>query len=98
MNTVNDHTLSGETFRPEGPLDIYCAATCQRALLEFIQASANPILNLESVSSCDVMGAQLLLAASKTAGAEGKKLQFKNVPAVVQNAWKRLGLPDVFAA
>jgi anti-anti-sigma regulatory factor len=39
------------------------------------------------------MGAQLLLSAGKTANADGKKLQFKNIPPAVQNAWKRLGLP-----
>ena len=91
MNTENDKAKIGEAFRPEGPLDIYSAATWQPALLEFIQASATPVLNLESVSSCDIMGAQLLLSAGKTANADGKKLQFKNIPPAVQNAWKRLG-------
>jgi anti-anti-sigma regulatory factor len=85
-------------FRPVGPLDIYQASTHQPALMEFIQFRADPVLDLNAVSGCDTAGAQLLWAATTTANANGKHLQFKNVPAAVRDSFNRLGLPDIFSS
>lgn len=92
MNAAKDK----DVLCPAGALDIYNAETLQQTLAEFISSSVNPGLDLQAVSACDTAGAQLLWSAAKTAGNDGKILQFKNVPPVVREACNRLGLPELF--
>jgi len=92
MNAVKDE----DVLCPAEALDIYNAETLQPRLAEFINSRLTPWLDLQGVSACDTAGAQLLWSAAKSAANDGKKLQFKNVPAVVQEACHRLGLPELF--
>ena len=67
-------------------------------MLEHLDANLELVIDLQSVTSFDTAGAQLLYSAFKTAGLAGKTIRFDHVPATVADGLQRLGLPKEIIA
>jgi anti-anti-sigma regulatory factor len=87
---------SEETICPVGALEISEVAPLRPVLLDFIQSSPHPVLDLGRLESGDAAGFQLLCSAMKTAAGMGKTLRCKAVSPPLREAMVRLGLPADF--
>lgn len=76
-----------------GGLVIQESEEAHHMILEYFRTHSTLLLDLKGVEDCDTAGAQLLLSLHKSAIKAAKNLKFKNVSAVVQECWSRLGLP-----
>jgi anti-anti-sigma regulatory factor len=89
-------TEKSRCFSPGESLDIYEAVTCYQDMLAYIVSNSTPVFDLSSVKSCDAAGAQLIIAASKSAAAAGKKLKCVNISPSVHEAWNKAGLSQTW--
>lgn len=83
-------------LRIEGEMTIYRAHELKDALLELIQRTQDPALDLSSVTEVDTAGVQLLLLARRAADDRHTALRITAVSAPVTEALKLLGLEASF--
>lgn len=74
-----------------GTLDLYAAEALRDGLLQILEQSAEPKLQLTGVESCDVACLQLLCAAARTAAAQGTPLAVAGRGEAVEAACRLLG-------
>lgn len=74
-----------------GTLDLYAAEALRDGLLQILEQSAEPNVQLTGVESCDVACLQLLRAAARTAAAQGTPLVVAGRGEAVEAACRQLG-------
>jgi anti-anti-sigma factor len=84
---------SGVVLNIAGTLDISVAEELRDALVEFIEASSKPVVDLSGVDGCDTAALQLLCSAQKTAERCNKLFEVAAVSTAIENASAILGLP-----
>lgn len=76
LKTFNDN---GKTLlKIEGPIDIHETCTLKDTLIDSL-ATGDILLDLESVSECDLAGIQLLCSASRSAGIRGRTIEITGI-------------------
>lgn len=75
-----------------GSLDIRVVEKTRAALLEYLQADLNPVIDLSQITDCDTPGLQLIFSAKQTAERLGKPFSFVAVSEAIRMAIEDLGL------
>lgn len=83
---------SSGVLQISGVLEIRNADELHKALREFVENEACPVIDVASVEGCDAAALQLFCSARKTAAARGKVFRLTGVPEVIQEAAASLGI------
>ena len=94
MNLTNETSADNKVLQLAGALDIYAAESLREVLLTRFGDTAEIMVGLGKIETCDTAGIQLLLAARRKAAEGARTLHFCNVPAAVRICGKCLGLPE----
>ena len=84
---------SGQALTLAGKLDIKFVEKTRAALLEYLEADSNLVVDLSQITDCDTPGLQLLYSTKRTAEQLGKPFSFIAVSEAVRTASIDLGLP-----
>ena len=83
--------IRDETLCVAGTLDLYAAEGLRDALLELVEQTAHPRVDLTAVESCDIACLQLLGAAVRTAAGQGTPLAIAGSGDAVPLLCRQLG-------
>jgi len=89
---------SGQALMLAGKLDIKFVETTRSALLQYLEADSNLVVDLSQITDCDTPGLQLLYSTKQTADRLGKPFSFVAVSDAVRTASADLGLPFLESA
>jgi anti-anti-sigma factor len=84
--------VSGQALTLAGKLDIKFVEKTRAALLEYLQADSNLVVDLSQITDCDTPGLQLLYSTKQTAAQLGKAFAFVAISEAVRTASADLGL------